>query len=102
MWLCFDGGAGQLAWCGGVCRARGWVSGILGLLRGLGVGLTGARSLACCGGLPPMPPSVPLAGRRATVGGQVGGAAEHVLCLHWGGKLDGPGYPAGAFLSFTD
>ncbi|MEQ2245064.1 hypothetical protein ILYODFUR_023692 [Ilyodon furcidens] len=27
---------------------------------------------------------LPLAGHRATVGGWVGGAVEHVLCMHWG------------------
>ncbi|MEQ2222839.1 hypothetical protein ILYODFUR_030556 [Ilyodon furcidens] len=45
MRLRFDGGAGRLALCGGVCRAGGWVSGILGLLLALGVGLAGCLVL---------------------------------------------------------
>ncbi|MED6246391.1 hypothetical protein ATANTOWER_017209 [Ataeniobius toweri] len=67
MWLCFGGAA-----CWGTSRVWVW-------------GWRGAQSLACYGGPSPMFPSVALAPGHAPGCGQVGGAVEHVLCLHWGG-----------------
>ncbi|MED6254445.1 hypothetical protein ATANTOWER_026483 [Ataeniobius toweri] len=114
MWLRFDGGAGQLAWCGGVCRAGGWVAGILGLLQGLGVGMAGCPVLGVlwwpssnasfCGSCPWPGAGLRLAvrwvGRRSMSCARTGVADE--MCLAWSGWPARPSYPAGACFPVTD
>ncbi|MED6293020.1 hypothetical protein CHARACLAT_006534 [Characodon lateralis] len=74
-------------------------------------GRRGTWSLACCGGLPPMLPSVALAQRQTEVvvrwmeqwstsctwTGVAGG-----LCTAWGGQSARPAYPAGACFSLMN
>ncbi|MEQ2288803.1 hypothetical protein AMECASPLE_026503 [Ameca splendens] len=88
MWLRFGRGAGQLAWCGGVGGRHP------GAPPGFGCGVGGVPRpwhavvafLQCF-----LLGLLPLAGRRAAVGGRVGGVVEHVLCPHWGGCWDALG-----------
>ncbi|MED6234385.1 hypothetical protein ATANTOWER_028407 [Ataeniobius toweri] len=106
MWLRLGGGAGQPARCGKVCRAGGWVAGILGHLQGLRVGLAGCPVLGVlwwpfsnasfCGSCP-----CPGAGPQLPVGwvGRYVPALGRLVGCAWPAR---PGYPAGACFPLMD